>query len=257
MVRKRTFKSSVQRYSGLKLNSKSNNLLIYVILAMLAYVMLISYWRQIAGVAVLSLSIYLYKKTSWRKAIQKSGIEDIDMMPDGRDFEKRLKLLFNDLGFKARLTPHNDYGCDVVVEKYRGMKTVVQAKLSGGKAIGLGAVQEAVTSMVMYGAIHAMVITNREYTLTARVLAEKNGVELWNRNILIGKLAQASNDKIMTWPFFKKNKSRNFLMDSTMIPAVEMEIAEEILLSVNDHRQTYPRLFKNVVRKIKTLKGGG
>ncbi|WP_140417774.1 restriction endonuclease [Desulfosporosinus sp. FKA] len=96
-------------------------------------------------------------------------------MTDGRDFEKR--LIFIDLGFKARLTPHNDYGCDVVVEKYRGMKTVVQAKLSSRQAIGLGAVQEAVTSKAMYGAIHALIITNREYTSKAKVLVSlyKNG----------------------------------------------------------------------------------
>ncbi len=240
MARKKTFKSSAQRYSGLKLNLRSNNLLVYVIFAMLAYGVLIEYWRQITVIAVLALSIYLYKKSSWRKIMRESGIEDIDKMPDGRDFEKRLKSLFNDLGFKARLTPHTDYGCDVVVEKYRGMRTVVQAKLSGGQAIGLGAVQEAVTSMAMYEAIHALVITNREYTQKARVLAQKNSVELWNRNILIGKLAQASKPKRVFQPLFNRNMATNSLLSPTMIPAAEMEIAEEISPSVDDDEAYIP-----------------
>lgn len=234
MARKRSFKSSVQRYSGVKLNSKNGNLLFFVIIPVLAYGMLINYWRQIAAFAVLALSIYLYEKNRLRKAIQKSGIKDIDKMTDGRDFEKRLKSLFNDLGFKARLTPHNDYGCDVVVEKYRGMKTVVQAKLSCGQAIGLGAVQEAVTSMAMYGAIHALVITNREFTSKARVLAEKNGVELWNRNILIRKLAQASKTKGLIQTLFHENQSTNFLLSPMTISAVEMEIAEETSPPIDD-----------------------
>ena len=239
MARKRKFRASVQRYSGVKLNSKNGKLLFFVILPILAYGMLINYWREIAVVGFLILSIYLHEKNKWRKAIRKSGIEDIDKMTDGRDFEKRLKSLFNDLGFKARLTPHTDYGCDVVVEKYRGMRTVVQAKLSGGQAIGLGAVQEAVTSMAMYGAIHALVITNREYTQKARVLAQKNGVELWNRNILIGKLAQAGKAKRFIQSLFHQNQSVNSLRSPMMVPSVEMEIAEEILPSGKDDEPWY------------------
>lgn len=240
MARKRRFKSSIQRYSGVKLNSKNGNLMFFVFLPVFAYGLLINFWRQIAVVAVLALSLYLYKKNSWRKAIRKSGIHDIDKMPDGRDFEKRLRSLFNDLGFKARLTPHNDYGCDVVVEKYRGMKTVIQAKLSGGKAIGLGAVQEALTSMAMYGAIHALVITNREYTSNARILAMKNGVELWNRDILILKLAQGRKEKKVIAPIMHDNQSINFFPSPMMNPAVNMEIAEDIAPSVNDDEPYIP-----------------
>ncbi|HZK56329.1 MAG TPA: restriction endonuclease [Desulfosporosinus sp.] len=240
MARRKSFKSSVQRYSGVKLNSKNGYLMFFVILPVLAYGLLINYWRQIAIVAGLAFSLYLYNRYSLRKAIRKSGIHDIDKMPDGRDFEKRLKSLFNDLGFRARLTPHNDYGCDVVVEKYKGMKTVVQAKLSGGKAIGLGAVQEAVTSMAMYGAIHALVITNREYTSQARVLAKKNGVELWNRDILILKLAQASKENTVIQSIFHKNQSINILPRQMKIPAVEMESSEEISPSVDDDEPYIP-----------------
>lgn len=59
--------------------------------------------------------------------------------------------------------------------------------------------------MAMYGTIHALVITNREYTQKARVLAEKNGVELWNRNILISKLAKAQTEKIISSPLSWKS----------------------------------------------------
>jgi hypothetical protein len=51
---------------------------------------------------------------------------------------------------------------------------------------------------------------------------------------LIRKLAQARKEEKVIQPIFHENQSTNFLLSPMMIPAVEMEIAEDILPSVND-----------------------
>lgn len=232
---KRKFKTSVEKYSGVKLNSKNGNLLFFVILPILAIGIIEKYWIQISICTIFGLTAYLYEKNSWRRTVSKSGIDDIDKMPDGRDFEKRLQVLFEDLGYRATLTPHNDYGCDVVVNNYKGMKTAVQTKLRGGgqPAVGVSAVQEVTTSMPVYNAIHGIVVTNRDFTPQARTLAQKNRVELWNREILIRKLAEA-RIKPIGEPIFQEHQTSNFLINQMMVPVPDMEVAEEFNPDNND-----------------------
>jgi hypothetical protein len=55
-----------------------------------------------------------------------------------------------------------------------------------------------------------------------------------NCDRLIRKLAQARKEEKVIQPIFHENQSTNFLLSPMMIPAVEMEIAEDILPSVND-----------------------
>lgn len=108
----------------------------------------------------------------------------------GTQFEERLAVLFTDLGFKSRLTPNNDFGADVVVEKYKSGRTVVQAKRYS-RPVGIKAVQEVIGSMAYYDAINAIVITNNSFTRQAEKLASKNRVELWERQKLIHMINSA------------------------------------------------------------------
>ena len=79
-----------------------------------------------------------------------------------------------------RLTDYShDYGADLIVKK-RGEKIVVQAKRYE-KNVGIAAVQEAVGSVAYYDADRAMVVTNSNFTKSARNLAKQNEVELWGR----------------------------------------------------------------------------
>jgi len=105
----------------------------------------------------------------------------------GIDFEKRLEVLFNDLGYKGKRTPASgDFGADLVIENNKG-RTVVQAKRSS-KAVGVKAIQEVTGSKAYYNAGHAIVVTNNIFTQQAKKLANMNCVELWDREILISKL---------------------------------------------------------------------
>lgn len=124
----------------------------------------------------------------WRtkKRYERSGMEEADMM-DGHEFEEFLAVKFKRLGYICKLTGLNghDYGVDLVLEK-DNESIVLQAKRYNGK-VGIKAVQEIIAGKEYYGADRAMVVTNSYYTQSAINLAERCGVELWDREDCIAK----------------------------------------------------------------------
>lgn len=66
-------------------------------------------------------------------------IKEIDKM-GGTEFEVYLSELYGGMGYYVEVTPHNDYGIDVIIIKDK-IKTGIQAKCYGeGGTIGVGAV---------------------------------------------------------------------------------------------------------------------
>lgn len=180
----RNFNRTRKRY-GVRFNSKKGQESLLVI-GIIIIGLSIDYFWQISAFVSLLLAMYFYYKWSKKQAIRKSGINQIDKM-EGIEFEVRLEVLLNDLGYKVKRTPINDFGADLIIEKYKGMRTVVQAKRYN-KPVGLKAVQEVTGSMAYYDAVHAIVVTNQNFTRQAEQLASKNKVELWERDKLIGML---------------------------------------------------------------------
>jgi HJR/Mrr/RecB family endonuclease len=135
-----------------------------------------------------NLIYYLFK----RQKVIKSGINDIDNM-SGKVFEYYLKYLFERLGFKAThvgtsTSDHRgDMGGDVIIEK-DGVKTAIQAKCYRG-FVGIDAVREVMGAKNYYQCQKAMVVTNSGFTNEAITMAKVSGVELWDRNKLIGVIA--------------------------------------------------------------------
>jgi restriction system protein len=150
----------------------------------LAHVALVMwpFWLLLGGAALVKL---LYEEHE-RRRLARSGIADVDAM-DGRTFEVFLSTLFQREGYDTKLTRYRgDYGADLVIER-GGVRTAVQAKC-WKKNVGIKAVQEAVAAGAMYDCSRALVVANREFTAQARALAQANGVELWGREVLVGKL---------------------------------------------------------------------
>jgi restriction system protein len=116
------------------------------------------------------------EKPAWGK--QKS----IDLMT-GREFEEYLESLFKQHGYRVTMTKHNDQGADLVIERY-GELTVVQAKRRKGN-IGNSAIQEVFTAKHYYDASNALVVTVSDFTQSAKKLAEKLEIELWDRQRLL------------------------------------------------------------------------
>lgn len=117
------------------------------------------------------------------KRLAQSGILYIDQM-DGFQFETYLKALFQQLGYKAYVTPKScDFGADLIMKGRQ--KIVIQAKRYGVKhRVRLSAVQEVYGAQAYYKADEAWVITNSSFTKSARALAEACNVQLFDRKAL-------------------------------------------------------------------------
>jgi len=136
------------------------------------------------SITILLLLLFWLKSTDFKK----KRIKKIDAMT-GEQFERYLKTYFEAEGYRASLTRRTgDFGADLVLKKGRS-KIVVQAKRYNG-SVGLAAVQEAVAAVKYYGANKAMVITNSRFTKGAKDLARANSITLWDRNILLKKMAK-------------------------------------------------------------------
>ena len=134
------------------------------------------------GIAKLAFDVFRIRR------LRRSGMRDIDDM-SGKVFEEYLTTLFFRLGYTVRHTGKcGDYGCDLLIRK-DGATTVVQAKRFK-RNVGVEAVQEALGAVGMYSSNDAMVVTNSRFTPQAKVLAAKNGIELWDRDILLRHLLQ-------------------------------------------------------------------
>jgi hypothetical protein len=114
-------------------------------------------------------------------------INDIDLM-NGQEFEQFLATLFSKMGYETAVTKSSgDQGIDVIASK-GGIKIGIQAKCFSG-SVGNGAIQEAVAGRNYYNLDKAIVVTNSEFTNSAKELAEANSVILWDRIILKEKIA--------------------------------------------------------------------
>ena len=107
----------------------------------------------------------------------------LSLVYNGIQFEQYLKNLFEKLGYLVEVTKSTgDQGADLILTK-NNEKTVVQAKFYSS-SVGNKAVQEVVAALKFYNADKGMVVTNSYYTKSAIELAEANGIELWNKEVL-------------------------------------------------------------------------
>ncbi|QQS38535.1 restriction endonuclease [Candidatus Woesebacteria bacterium] len=136
-----------------------------------------------------SLVVRIVYKIYKLKRLSKAGMNEIDKM-DGQAFEEYLTNLFRNMGYSVRHVGsyHGDYGADLIVSK-NGKTIAVQVKRHKSY-IGVDAVREALGSIKMYKCNGAMVVTNSYFTRQAKRLARVNGVELWDRNVLVGKILE-------------------------------------------------------------------
>lgn len=97
---------------------------------------------------------------------------------EGLDFEELIADLFEEKDYSARVTSGSgDQGADIIADK-DFEKIAIQAKRYSGK-VSNSAVQEVVSSMNYYDATRGIVITNSQFTTSARELAESNDIQLW------------------------------------------------------------------------------
>ncbi len=121
-------------------------------------------------------------------------LHSIDIM-DGTQFEEFLAMLFVHLGYRVQhVGMSHDFGADLLLTSPR-QRIVVQAKRYAGN-VGIGAVQEALGAVHYYRGTRGMVVASSDFTESARELAARSGVELWDRGRLAAAMARtASRDR--------------------------------------------------------------
>lgn len=103
-------------------------------------------------------------------------LTDITSM-SGHDYEKFIGNLIEKCGWKALVTKGSgDQGADIIAERH-GIRVVMQCKLYSS-AVGNKAVQEVHAARTFYDCDHACVVSNADYTPSARKIAERTGVSL-------------------------------------------------------------------------------
>ena len=109
--------------------------------------------------------------------MEDSAFDPEDLPADGFDFEHWVAENLTRFGWDAKATAGSgDQGLDVIAEK-AGVKVGIQCKLYSGN-VGNKAVQEIIAARQHFNLHAAAVMTNADYTRSARELAESCGVAL-------------------------------------------------------------------------------
>jgi restriction system protein len=137
-------------------------------------------------IAVAGIAIRMRRERVFHGATLRS----IDTM-DGTQFEEFLAVLFVHLGYRVQhVGMSHDFGADLVLTLPHH-RIVVQAKRYTGN-VGIGAIQEALGAVQYYRGTRGMVVTSSGFTESARELAARSGVELWDRQRLAAAMARTA-----------------------------------------------------------------
>lgn len=137
-------------------------------------------------IPILDILTKILGKYLRRSKYRKVGFDQIYTM-SGTEFEYYLDALFSAMGYKSKHTgKSNDYGADLILTDLKGNTICLQAKRYTGK-VGIKAVQEVVSAKEYYGCKSAIVVTNSYFTSQAINLAQKCGVQLWDKDKLYEK----------------------------------------------------------------------
>jgi restriction system protein len=148
---------------------------------------------------VAAASIFVAYKRLTRKRKRKILLlkELDDLSSDGKEFEERVKLLLEDLGWHntQRRGGPGDGGVDLVTR--RGEYTyVVQCKYyKSGRKVDAPEVRELLGARQDEKAYQALFVTSSDFTIPARELAARNDIKLWDREELGRRLQIAEEHK--------------------------------------------------------------
>lgn len=140
---------------------------------------------SILALAVVAIIVVLVVSSS--KNVKQVDMSEVDIM-SGEEFERYVAGLLCANGFSdVQVTKASgDYGVDILASK-AGERYAIQCKRYA-KNVGVKPVQEVYAGSSMYGATRCVVITNMYFSENGRALANKLGVQLWDRGVLAGMM---------------------------------------------------------------------
>lgn len=166
---------------------------------------------------VLFFLIKRYRKFKRNQKLnaEKIKIYDISQINSftGEEFERYLKNLFEQMGYRVSLTKKSkDYGVDLILEKHK-KQTIVQAKCYS-HTVGISAIQEIISARKHYNIFDAIVITNNTFSKEAQLLADENKVMLAGGKELVELIAK--------YPvYFERDKQKYVATKSEAISEIE------------------------------------
>lgn len=133
------------------------------------------------------------KNNAENSSASKQKNHDFDNM-DGHEFESFCATLLKQNGFKSVSVTKGsgDQGIDILATK-DGIKYGIQCKCYSSE-VGNKAVQEAFSGKTFYNQHVGVVLTNNYFTPSAKELAEKNGIILWDRKRLLKMIEFSSHN---------------------------------------------------------------
>ncbi|MHB8107001.1 MAG: restriction endonuclease [Candidatus Cryosericum sp.] len=141
-----------------------------------------------AGLLVLTAVAGLVIRIRRDRLFHGVTLRSVDAM-DGTQFEEFLGVLFAHLGYRVQhVGMSHDFGADLVLTSRR-TRIVVQAKRYAGN-VGIGAVQEVLGAVRYYRGTRGIVVTSSGFTESARELAARSDIELWDRQRLAAAMTR-------------------------------------------------------------------
>lgn len=124
----------------------------------------------------------------WRRVRRKPNLVDVDLDKiSWSDFEQLVGRLFSARGYSVSYTKRTaDQGIDVIAEN-KTQRVGVQCKRYSN-AVGNDAVMAAIAGSKFYQCNRTVVVCTSTFTRAAIELADKTGVELWDRKRLESEL---------------------------------------------------------------------
>lgn len=136
-------------------------------------------WGLIVGILKKIINKVL-SRLKWTKRVKKINRAGVI---SGEDYEAYVANKLLEQGFLAsyyltRTT--GDYGADIIGTYKNGVRVCIQCKFWANN-VGISAVQEIYAARNMYGCSVAVVVTNSDFTKSAKELARRTGVILLPR----------------------------------------------------------------------------
>ncbi len=128
---------------------------------------------------------------------------------DPRDFEDFVGRLFEDNGYLLEQTSYSaDFGADLIVE-LDGTRTAVQVKrFHEAHKVGVPEINQVIGAQQYYHCDQGMVITTSSYTSSARELAEKAEILLWDWYRLLQALADTYWGGLDYFEYYRRNPAQ-------------------------------------------------
>jgi restriction system protein len=154
-------------------------------------------WLIPALIAAASIFVAYKRLTRQQKRITLLLKELDELSSDGKEFEERIKLLLEDLGWHntQRRGGPGDRGVDLVA-KWGEYTYVVQCKYYKTKnTVGSPDVQKLLGARQDTKAYQALLVTTSYFTKPAKEYAARNDIKLWDRDELGRRLQIAEEHK--------------------------------------------------------------